>query len=1457
MRENNKIIDFYEYISEISKISRKIEKEILKEKGVYFLKDLKTYRNFKYKYNDDNEKIFEISKPIYLNSIAVDKEIVHYLKGDLNDFKSDVFFDNGVEEEVPEYILEKVNIYLKEREKWVEEQKRIEKEIALFNNYYVQFLDLNKNEGSYEIVVANGIVTSKNINYPILIKKAKLSYDAKKNTISLLEVEDSTSKLHNDFLVDIDGILLENAIKLENKLKNENYHPLERDRLDQFFREYIHTVHINGYHKDDIKEKGNILDVSLIIEDNPVFFIRKKEIGISKFAKDIIEDIKFKNEVPEHIKELVGIVDDDVEYNQNRELSEEDILFIKETNREQVEIAKKIENHKAVVVQGPPGTGKTHTIANLLGHFLSQGKNVLVTSHTKKALKVLKDKIPEKIQGLCISILEDNNEDMKKSVESISERMGKESADELKKEIDLLGKLRNEYSDNLKKIKKQMFTIKYKESNSIIYNGESFSVKDIGEYLRNNGEIILKIDGKIKDDVPCPINNEEFAVLKGYRENITIDDEKELKLGLIDSCNIIDSDNLEMFFENEKIKIKKLIELSGEQKFELENGKIYLDNCEVLEIVKFKNLKEIKYDKLKNLKEWEKNLLKDGAIGKSNKTKWLTLIEDIDRLDERVEKIEEKLVTKTIDLNDTEIGIAKDLVMNLKNGILKPGFLFKSNLKKAQKEIGNKILLDNKVISSEDECNIVLEYLDIQENRKKLRKLWETLILDEKLEEVDDNEFLIYAKGYKNKILFYLNWFSEEKEKFYLKLKEYGFNLDEIFKEYNRDIVLEEVKAIIEKIDLLEKIEKIGKESIELEEIKKEKNRIINRYKENKKEGSKLDSSLLKALEREDIESYKRLYDYYLELKEKVEIYNKRNNILEKINSKAEEWYTAIIEEKFDKDIVDIFEVWKWKSLYQKIKEMEKEPYEKLQIESKELAEKIKKITIELVEKKSWYHVLKFIEKKENLLVGQALRGWKQSVDKIGKGTGKNAEMHRKQAREKMKECQKAIPIWIMPMDKVIDTLLPAENKFDVIIVDEASQSDLTSLVLLYMAKKMIVVGDDKQVSPSGVGVKIEQIEILKERYLKGKVSNYDLYDLRSSLYSIASTTYPPLMLKEHFRCVPEIIAYSNKTSYDYKIKPLREENSSNLKPAVINYRVDGIREDKINIVEANTIVSLIKACLEKDEYKNSTFGVISLLGTKQIDVIEKLLVEKIGSKLIEKHKILCGNPNQFQGDERDVIFLTLVDSNENSVLPLRKLTEGNEDSYKKRYNVAMSRAKNQVWIVHSLDKSKDLKSGDIRRELLEFSENPRAFMVEDEVKKKSDSVFEEQVAKYLLARDYNVVQQWEVGAYKIDMVILSDGKKIAIECDGERWHSTEEQIKNDIERQEVLERCGWEFIRIRGSKYFKNPEKTMQEIIEKLNEKEILPEKIKNENANKESYEIIEEIKNRAFQIMKEDERK
>ena len=86
---------------------------------------------------------------------------------------------------------------------------------------------------------------------------------------------------------------------------------------------------------------------------------------------------------------------------------EPDILFSQLANAEQYEIAARLTQAKAVLVQGPPGTGKTHTIANLLGYLLAQGKTVLVTAHTTKALRVLRRQVDEALQPLCLSVLEE------------------------------------------------------------------------------------------------------------------------------------------------------------------------------------------------------------------------------------------------------------------------------------------------------------------------------------------------------------------------------------------------------------------------------------------------------------------------------------------------------------------------------------------------------------------------------------------------------------------------------------------------------------------------------------------------------------------------------------------------------------------------------------------------------------------------------------------------------------------------------------------------------------------------------------------------------------------------------------------------------------------------------------------------------------------------------------------
>ena len=126
-----------------------------------------------------------------------------------------------------------------------------------------------------------------------------------------------------------------------------------------------------------------------------------------------------------------------------------DVLLSKEANKEQLEIARRIEKYNAVLVQGPPGTGKTHTIANLLGHFLAQGKSVLVTSQTQKALSVLKEKVTHGLQSLCVSVLDDSNIDMEKSIDGITSRMAQTTSFEIKGEMESMEKNERKSSTNL------------------------------------------------------------------------------------------------------------------------------------------------------------------------------------------------------------------------------------------------------------------------------------------------------------------------------------------------------------------------------------------------------------------------------------------------------------------------------------------------------------------------------------------------------------------------------------------------------------------------------------------------------------------------------------------------------------------------------------------------------------------------------------------------------------------------------------------------------------------------------------------------------------------------------------------------------------------------------------------------------------------------------------------------
>ena len=279
-----------------------------------------------------------------------------------------------------------------------------------------------------------------------------------------------------------------------------------------------------------------------------------------------------------------------------------------------------------------------------------------------------------------------------------------------------------------------------------------------------------------------------------------------------------------------------------------------------------------------------------------------------------------------------------------------------------------------------------------------------------------------------------------------------------------------------------------------------------------------------------------------------------------------------------------LFEVWKWKQYKEIVEDITSQPFDYLQKQSHELEQEYREQTELVASYRAWLHLLQRTEQDGALQ--QNLMGWVQLTRKIGKGTGKRAPQLRAEARKLMSKCQDAVPAWVMTIGTALNNLVPGENQFDVVIIDEASQADLSALTMLYLAKKVIIVGDDKQVSPLAVGVDLDNVTKMIQSHLQG-IPNAATYDGTTSLYDIGSQICRPLMLKEHFRCIPDIIGFSNIYCYEGKIKPLRDTSDCNLMPSLVSYRVDGERDKtrKINRVEAETTVALIRAMIDSQEY--------------------------------------------------------------------------------------------------------------------------------------------------------------------------------------------------------------------------------------------------------------------------------
>lgn len=1372
--------------------------------------------------------------------------------------------------------------WLEERKKWTDRQLKIKYTIDLFLEIYQCHVDLERESETLEMVVASGRLEdkkNKSINHPVLTKRVKTEYNAATDTIRIIDT-DVSPELYSGVLQSLQDVQTECIKNLSQELAEKEYHPLDRHDTPDYLKILARSLSKDGVFVDDKAPVND--DGRIFIHYQPMFIIRKRTDGAIKALEAIVDDIDEAEYLPVPLTEIVGGGTIDIPDDKDETIEERlaavggedvDILLSKEANREQLEIARRVERYNAVLVQGPPGTGKTHTIANLMGHFLAQGKSVLVTSHTMKALSVLKEKVEPGIRDLCVSILDDSNKDMERSVDGITDAMGRMTSMGLKKEIDTIKSERESVIEQLGETRRKLYSIINSEKQSLAYDGEGVSPSEAASFIYQNRDKLAYIPGKVEINAPLPLSIEELSELYKSNTEICEKDEKELSIGLPNPADIPDIESARKLFQNEATLHKTIDGIVKRNGWKLEQGNegyaYCLSNNIRVKNVNSENLQELSeyLAEFKSVEEWVKAVIIDGKRGGAYEKRWKTLKEEIDICCKTTEEyiglsLGKKIGVPKEFVNDELVSKLDTIIeiLEKKGKVTKTSLLLKPSVDAVMKAV----TINGKPINSKDDACCVKQYYLAKIARENAGRVWNELMIPHGLDEFEMLDYEspeVYAKKRLSKLDSMLRWYGDK----YVHLKglveEAGLDLQEIANIKDEDTDNEELDKVLSVIG--KELPDIADVLLACEQLKNNDN-IIESYitilKSGQREGLKTCISVVNALEQRDSSAYGSAYETLKMQYSKNDLQFKRGEYLERIARVAPKWAEAIMSRDgiHGKGVLpeDIKGAWKWKQYVEMLDDLTNESYSELQSKSLNLSKEYRRITALYAEKLAWYHLLK--ETEADIDMKQALVGWKLTVKKIGKGTGKNAPMYRRQARGLMAKCQKAVPAWIMTINKALESLDPHTNKFDVVIVDEASQSDISALAILYMAKKVIIVGDDKQVSPLAVGVNMDDINALTDMHLTGIIANSHLYTAKTSLYDIAATTFQPLMLREHFRCVPEIIGFSNGLSYDFKIKPLRDESDSKLLPAVVNFRVpNGYRSDnKINKKEAKTIIALMKACIEQPEYKDKSFGIISMLGDEQAKHIRSLIARYIDPIENENRRILCGNASNFQGDERDVVFLSIVDSNEGDG-PLRNQGSGVEDAAQKRYNVAASRARDQLWVVNSLDSGNDLKEGDLRKRLIDYAINPAAFAEKlQRIVAESESPFEEEVAKSLVARGYDIVQQWKVGSYRIDMVAIYKNLKIAIECDGEAYHSSDEQIRADMERQTILERCGWRFLRIRGSEYFRDPQKIIEAVVEELNRYGIMPQSPKMDEEPERDSELLQRVKSRAAEILEEMEK-
>ncbi len=510
------------------------------------------------------------------------------------------------------------------------------------------------------------------------------------------------------------------------------------------------------------------------------------------------------------------------------------------------------------------------------------------------------------------------------------------------------------------------------------------------------------------------------------------------------------------------------------------------------------------------------------------------------------------------------------------------------------------------------------------------------------------------------------------------------------------------------------------------------------------------------------------------------------------------------------------------------------------------------------------------LEKKTDLLVRKIINSIESKADfRPGMGnkrtqreTEYNALNHELGKKRKVKPVRKLLeeyehilfdiaPCWLASPEMVSNIFPLEQNMFDLVIVDEASQlAAERALPFLYRGERLIIAGDEKQLKPHDLfQIKEEDNEDEED----------DTVDIESLLL-LAKRRYTSTTLRWHYRSRwQQLIDFSNHAFYNGVLQVSPNVNLKTSEPPI--QWVDcpeGMWENRSNVGEAAKVVDVLYDLLQ--EYRNKeipTIGIITFNDQQRNIIMDEIenrckkdpafeeLYKEIETPASGKKddEIFIRNIENVQGDERDIIIFSVGYAKDPEGKFRLQFGTLNQDGGENRLNVAVTRASQKIIVVCSID-PRDMKvegtknpgpkrlkdflvyanavsNGDTEKVEQILESLSSAMNKTQQQVKQFDSEFEELVHDRLENLGYTVETQVGQSGYRIDLAIVhpKDPSKyiLGVECDGAMFHSGKSVRERDVMRQKFLERRGWTIDRIWSRNWWRNPDRDVHRIKEKI----------------------------------------